>query len=198
MPTIPTTCPPTDPGRAVQTTGLPAAGSTAPADLISGRRRRPVGGPRDDPPSVVVALRDYAVGIGIPKLEVHLSGEGEPTGIDFRSPTAEAASLLVGALYGRPVRPPDVCGQAPSESPFTRFADLAREVQAAGDHRALVTRSRTAADDLAVRDLATPVSHRPDRDAACIRPPDATIPQNAKRIATGEARSDQAHRPRSG
>jgi DivIVA domain-containing protein len=129
---------------------------------------------------VVAALRDYAVAIGIPTLEVHLSGEGEATGIDFRRPTAAAAFLLVGAIAALPERPPVVAWRAQPESPFARVVDLAREVRATmlppSDQRALVDRLRGASGDPAVRELAAILRRRPDLDAGNARRLDEAFP----------------------
>jgi DivIVA domain-containing protein len=134
----------------------------------------------EEVPVVVAALRDYAVAIGIPTLEVHLSGEGEATGIDFRRPTAAAAFLLVGAIAALPERPPVVAWRAQPESPFARVVDLAREVRATmlapSDQRALVDRLRGASGDPAVRELAAILRRRPDLDAGNARRLDEAFP----------------------
>jgi DivIVA domain-containing protein len=129
---------------------------------------------------VVTALRDYAQAIGTPTLEVHLSGAGEATGVDFRRPTADAAFLLIGAMEALPPKPPVVRWQAAPESPFARVADLARDVRATtltpGDQRALLDRLRFAPGDPAVRELAAALRLRPDLDAECARHLDEAFP----------------------
>lgn len=143
---------------------------------------------------VVAALRDYAVGIGIPTLEVHLSGAGDATGIDFRRPTADAAFLLVGAIAARPERPVVAGWQVSPESPFARLADLARDVQATtispGDQRRLVDRLRTAAADPAARELATILRRRPDIDADRIADLGRAFPGDTRGVA-GEPEPSQ-------
>jgi DivIVA domain-containing protein len=136
-------------------------------------------------PVVVAALRDYAAAIGIPTLEVHLSGAGEATGIDFRRPTADAAFLLVGAIAALPERPPAVAWRASPESPFARVVDLAREVGATmlapSDQRALVDRLRGVSGDPAVRELAAIFRRRPDLDAGSAKRLDEAFPTTLSR-----------------
>jgi DivIVA domain-containing protein len=149
--------------------------------------------PPDEASPVVAALRDYAVGIGVPTLELHFSGAGEATGIDFRRPTADAAFLLVGAIAARPERP--VAGwQVPPVSPFARLADLARDVRATtishGDRRRLVDRLRTAAGDPAARELAAVLRRHPDLDADSIGDLDRTFPENAEGLAGSPGTSE--------
>ena len=151
---------------------------------------------------VVAALRDYAAGIGIPALEIHLSGAGEASGTDFRRPTADAAFLVVGAIAARPGRPAVVGWRPQPESPFAPFADLARDVRAAtlgpGDQRALVDRLRAAGGNPAVRELAAALRQRPDLDPESARRLEEAFPENAGAPSTGAGISEYAPDPAAG
>jgi DivIVA domain-containing protein len=134
------------------------------------------------PHSVTVpALRDYVAAIGIPAVEVHLSGEQPATGVDFRRPTAEAAFRLVGALAALPPRPPFTGWQPAPDNPFARLADLARGVQdrslTPADQRAVAARLAQTAFDPAARELAAALRLRTDLDPATARHLDETFPQ---------------------
>jgi DivIVA domain-containing protein len=146
--------------------------------------------------SIVVAReREYAEALGIPTLEIHLSGAGPATGVDFREPDADAAFRLIGAIASLPARPPMMGWQPAPESPFAGVADLVRDVQAPvlapADQRTLADRLRTAAAaDPAARELAAILRRRTDLDAeAARRLDDAFAPG-----AAAEGRIDEGDR----
>jgi len=187
----------------------PPAGGRLAGDAATGRLTMPGavpsagGSSRSKSPSelspVVTALRDYAAGLGIATLAIHLFGAGEATAIDFRRPTADAAFLLVGAIAAVPGRPSVAGWQAPPESPFSRYFDLAGDVQAPtlppGDQRPLVDRLRAAAADPAVRELAAVLRHRPDLDAETARHLDDTFPELAAAFSATAAPGTSGYAP---
>jgi len=128
--------------------------------------------PGHSAPGAVVAERDYGAALGIPTLEIHLSGSGAATGVDFRAPDADAAFRLIGAISALPPRPVTTSWQPSPESPFAGVADLVREVQAAvlapSDQHALADRLRAAAADPAARELAAILRLRADLDAETV------------------------------
>jgi DivIVA domain-containing protein len=137
-----------------------------------------------EPVSIVVAReREYAEALGLPTLEINLSGAGTATGIDFREPGADAAFRLIGAIDALPSRPSAMGWQPAPEPPFAAFADLVRDVPTApltpSGQRALADRLRVAATDPAARELAAILRRRSDLDAETARRLDETFPPAA-------------------
>jgi DivIVA domain-containing protein len=154
--------------------------------------------PGHSAPGAVVAERDYGAALGIPTLEIQLSGSGAATGVDFREPDADAAFRLIGAIAGLPARPVTTSWQPSPESPFAGVADLVREVQAAvlapSDQHALADRLRAAAADPAARELAAILRLRADLDAETVRRLDEAGPADS-RVDAEQATASRWSRP---
>jgi DivIVA domain-containing protein len=91
------------------------------ADVNRGDRFSP-----EATPGVVSRELEQARALGIPTLEIHLSGGGPPTGFDFRERDADAAFALIGAIAAAARGAGPSAGPSAGSSPGSSAGETSR------------------------------------------------------------------------